>query len=278
MKHRFRVGEIAKLFRISASTLRYYDEIGLFRPKYTDPENQYRFYTVEQFVVLDTIIFLKKNGFSIKDIQEQLENRTPTNSVELLERKLGEVEEEIQRLNKMHEKIRTKITTIREGLSLSANPTHTYRRFPARAVRYYYNHTPVHMKEVFYDLYVKSFEEHSSAGYYNGFFTGDFGAIADFESLLSDGPLKYRAAFEILHHKEDAREVSFLNAGMYACYPHQGPYERAKESYSRLLQLLKQDGYRVAGDPIEVSMLDESVIRDEEGFVTWLQIPVEYRD
>ncbi|MGQ8937542.1 MerR family DNA-binding transcriptional regulator [Bacillus licheniformis] len=38
MNNRFRVGEVARLFKLPASTLRYYDEIGLFRPKYTDPE------------------------------------------------------------------------------------------------------------------------------------------------------------------------------------------------------------------------------------------------
>ena len=60
MNNRFRVGEVARLFKLPASTLRYYDEIGLFRPKYTDPETSYRYYGVEQFQILDTIIFLRK--------------------------------------------------------------------------------------------------------------------------------------------------------------------------------------------------------------------------
>lgn len=60
MNNRFRVGEVARLFKLPASTLRYYDEIGLFRPKYTDPETSYRYYGVEQFQILDTIIFKEK--------------------------------------------------------------------------------------------------------------------------------------------------------------------------------------------------------------------------
>lgn len=86
MNNRFRVGEVARLFKLPASTLRYYDEIGLFRPKYTDPETSYRYYGVEQFQVLDTIIFLRKNGFSLKDIQHQLDKRTPETTMEILKK------------------------------------------------------------------------------------------------------------------------------------------------------------------------------------------------
>ena len=56
---KFRVGEVSSMFSIPQSTLRYYDEIGLFKPKYTDKENSYRYYTADQFVHLDTIIFTK---------------------------------------------------------------------------------------------------------------------------------------------------------------------------------------------------------------------------
>ncbi|WP_221567805.1 MerR family transcriptional regulator [Alkalihalobacillus sp. TS-13] len=279
MKHRFRIGEVAKLFQLSTSTLRYYDEIGIFQPKYTDPDSQYRYYTIEQFVVLDTIIFLKKNGFSIKDIQQHIEKRTPENTKGLLERKLREVEEEMERLKKVSEKIQGKIATIEEGLSLRANPSLMYRWFPERAISYLYNDTPIDLIEESDALYLKDLENLSLAGVdYDGFFTGDFGTIVEIDSLNKEGHVKYRAVFELLHHKKVGLKTSYLDEGMYACYPHRGPYETIKSSYSSVLNRLQQDGYRVAGAPLEISMLDESVIQDENAYMTWIQIPVDEKD
>jgi DNA-binding transcriptional MerR regulator/effector-binding domain-containing protein len=279
MKQRFRVGEMAKLFQISSSTLRFYDEIGLFKPKYIDPDSSYRYYTIEQFVVLDTIIFLKKNGFSIKDIQQQLEQRTPENTKELLERKLVEVEGEMEKLKKVSEKIKSKIATIQEGLSLRTNPSLVYRWFPKRAISYIYKGVPINLLEMSDALYVKDLEEHSLAGTgYDGFFTGDFGAVVNSDSLNKEGQVQYQAVFELLHQQKSRSDTSYLDAGKYACYPHLGSYETTRVSYSYVFNRLEQDGYQVTGDPIEIAMLDESVIKDEKAYVTWIQIPVQEND
>ncbi|SEI02328.1 DNA-binding transcriptional regulator, MerR family [Halobacillus karajensis] len=279
MKQRFRVGEVAKLFQLSTSTLRYYDEIGLFQPKYIDTDTRYRYYTIEQFVVLDTIIFLKKNGFSMKDIRQQLEHRTPENTKGLLERKLGEVEEEMERLKKVSEKIKNKISTIEEGLSLSATPSLVYRRFPERAISYLYNDTPIDLMKEADALYLRDLEDLSSAGVgYDGFFTGDFGTVAEIDSLNKEGAVKYRAVFELLQQEKEGLKTSYLDPGTYACYPHHGPYETIKSSYSFVLKRLQEDGYRMTGAPLEIAMLDESVTQDKTAFVTWIQIPVGEKD
>ncbi|NQD67397.1 MerR family transcriptional regulator [Bacillus haikouensis] len=276
MKQRFRVGEVAKLFQLSSSTLRYYDEIGIFKPKYTDPESRYRYYTVEQFTVLETIIFLKNHGFSIKEIQQHLSQRTPDNTKELLEKRLDAVEKEIESLKFVAGKIKNKINTIEEGLSLRDNPSLIFRWFPVRAISYLYNDSPIDLMEESEALYVKDLEELVLSGIsYEGFFTGDFGATVDVESLNKEGPVKHQALFELLHHEKKDLPVSYLESGMYACYPRCGPYETPKETYLTLLDRLHQHNYRMAGAPIEILMLDESVIQDENGYVTWIQIPVE---
>ncbi|WP_226671112.1 MerR family transcriptional regulator [Metabacillus litoralis] len=281
MKHRFRVGEVAKLFQISSSTLRYYDEIGIFQPKYTDPQSSYRYYTIEQFIKLDTIIFLKKNGFSIKDIQQQLEKRTPENTKELLERKLKEVENEMERLKSVSEKIESKIATIEEGMNLRNNPSLKYRRFPKRAISFLYNDAPIDLMKESDALYLKDLENLSLAGIdYDGFFTGDFGAIVEIDSLDHEGPVKYRGVFELLHNNKNKEglKTSYLDEGIYACFPHRGPYKTIKTSYFSMLHFLQSDNYRVTGAPVEIAILDESVIKDETSFITLIQIPVEEKD
>ena len=46
MKEFFTIGEISKLFNINSKTLRYYDEIDLFKPSYVDEHNKYRYYSI----------------------------------------------------------------------------------------------------------------------------------------------------------------------------------------------------------------------------------------
>ncbi len=75
MKKYFTISEFAGLRNININSLRYYEKIGLLKPAYTDPANNYRYYTPEQLSILDTIqlcilldIPLKElNGYMDKD-------------------------------------------------------------------------------------------------------------------------------------------------------------------------------------------------------------------
>ncbi|WP_220091179.1 MerR family transcriptional regulator [Paenibacillus sp. MDMC362] len=58
----FTIGEISKLFQIDIRTLRYYDDIDLFKPATVDHLTNYRYYSVDQFEQLNTILYLKALG------------------------------------------------------------------------------------------------------------------------------------------------------------------------------------------------------------------------
>ena len=45
-----KIGEFSKLSRISIRMLRYYDDIGLIKPYYIDPDNGYRNYQEESLL------------------------------------------------------------------------------------------------------------------------------------------------------------------------------------------------------------------------------------
>ena len=44
------IGEVAKVANVSIQTLRYYDQIDLFKPAYIDPQTNYRFYKDSQLI------------------------------------------------------------------------------------------------------------------------------------------------------------------------------------------------------------------------------------
>jgi len=52
MKKHLSIGEVSKLSGVSIRCLRYYDELGILKPVYINPETKYRFYSIEQLTTL----------------------------------------------------------------------------------------------------------------------------------------------------------------------------------------------------------------------------------
>ena len=65
---RFSIGEVARMFRVSVSTLRHYEKIGLLAPEYVDPATGYRSYSTRQFECLNTIRYLRALEMPLEQI------------------------------------------------------------------------------------------------------------------------------------------------------------------------------------------------------------------
>jgi len=97
---KYRIGEVAKIFGVSAETLRHYDRIGLLVPK-KNTINRYRYYTEVQFELLYTIMQLSNLGIHlerIKDIVYQ-EDLSKLQSILIEEQK--KVDQRIEELKRM---------------------------------------------------------------------------------------------------------------------------------------------------------------------------------
>lgn len=70
----YRIGEFSSLTGLSIRTLRYYDEIDLFKPEEVDLFTNYRYYKEEQLDDIKLINELKEIGFSLDEIKENWNN------------------------------------------------------------------------------------------------------------------------------------------------------------------------------------------------------------
>ena len=61
----YKIGEFSKLTDVPVKTLRYYDEINLFKPREIDLFSGYRYYSEEQQEDVKLILTLKEVGFSL---------------------------------------------------------------------------------------------------------------------------------------------------------------------------------------------------------------------
>ena len=69
----YKIGEFSKLVNVPVKTLRYYDEINLFKPQEIDLFSGYRYYSEKQIDDLEVILSLKEVGFSLEEIKKILE-------------------------------------------------------------------------------------------------------------------------------------------------------------------------------------------------------------
>jgi DNA-binding transcriptional MerR regulator len=72
------IGEFSRLSRVSAKTLRYYDQIGLLKPGYVSRESGYRYYEVSQLHDMLLISRLKQYQFSLPEIAAVLAKKDNT--------------------------------------------------------------------------------------------------------------------------------------------------------------------------------------------------------
>ena len=111
----FTIGEISKLFDINKKTLRYYDEIDLFKPSFVNKNNKYRYYTLDQFQYLETIKYLKELGLSLDKIKYNLNNVNAEDVIHSLEEQNNIINQKISELQLIKHKINNKIMQIKDS-------------------------------------------------------------------------------------------------------------------------------------------------------------------
>lgn len=96
--------DFADLFGVTKHTLFHYDEIGIFKPAYVN-EKGYRFYSIYQYDMLDTILDLRRVGMSLTEIKEYLDKRNPDRLIDLYDDELEKIRKSIQNLKLMEKNL-----------------------------------------------------------------------------------------------------------------------------------------------------------------------------
>lgn len=106
------IGKMAAMNRVSVPTLRLYDEKGLLKPRYVDPETGYRYYDIDQNARLDMIAYMKELGMSLAQIAQVLQKEDISLIEELLSQKNEQIHEQMRRLKAQHDAVERAILSI----------------------------------------------------------------------------------------------------------------------------------------------------------------------
>lgn len=271
MKTRITIGELAKLYNIPAQTLRFYDKEGLFKPLYVDECNGYRYYGIEQFALLDVIIFLRELGLPIQEIKYYVSNRDLDSFIELLDQKKLSLIEEINRLLQRKESIEEKVELIKEYRNSEINGQVYLKECSARKL------IKVNMEN---DMDKASFEY----------------GLKELSSFIKDEAILFRAIITLTIDKSNVKsrvynqwrelafvfndnvtfdiEHTYLAAGLYASITYYGPYNNGEVYFHKLIEWIEERGYEVMGDAAVLNIAEAAFSGQENEYITEIQIPV----
>jgi len=118
MKELLTIKEFSKLSGIEQTTLRYWDDIGLFSPAKRDPENNYRYYSPQQIIAVNFITVLSELNIPLKTISEMEQERTPERIVRLIASQEMQLDMEMRKLRERYSIIHIRRELINYGIKL----------------------------------------------------------------------------------------------------------------------------------------------------------------
>ena len=135
MKKYFSVGETAKAVHTTSETLRHYDRIGLVKPSKKDEWTNYRYYTEQDIVRLNTVRALQLMDLPLKEIKKVLEYDDLEKIVDFLAKAERKADEKIAALQYSKSKIQSAKADYEKKLQIRKNPNGVFiKDFPERVI------------------------------------------------------------------------------------------------------------------------------------------------
>lgn len=135
MKNYFSIGEAAKAVHTTTETLRHYDRIGLVKPSKKDEWTNYRYYTEQDIVRLNTVRALQLMDLPLQEIKKVLEYDNLEKIADFLAQAEVKADEKIAALQYSKSKIQLAKTDYEKKLQTRRNPNGTFmKEIPERVI------------------------------------------------------------------------------------------------------------------------------------------------
>ncbi len=265
-------GEFARLCNTNKRTLLYYDEIGLFRPAFTD-ENGYRYYSENQCDLFFTIRCLQEIGMPLKEIRSYIAHRSPEALQLLLGQQKEKVRKEMEKLRRIEQVIDNKLGLV----DLSRQPQVTahigsvgLEQLPAE---YLVISPPINTDD--HDQVFAALCSHLGYCSRHRLNAGHpYGAMVSTEFLAREQWGCYSHFFTKVVDEPKGHPCHQKPAGEYAVTYLAGDYYNAAPAFRLLQDYLAQNHLRPGAFCYKEAVLDEVSMADPSGYLTRISVQV----
>lgn len=266
MKDSYTIHEIASLYGVGPDALRYYERLGLVKPR--RGENGYRIYDLNDIYRLTIIRDLRSLGFSMERIGEYLKDLSVSNTLQLLDEERRLIREKMRALRAAEGAIRARVRHLQAcaavedgGISLVELPPRPCLRLNADIAR------DEEMDFAIKRLHRRHEDTIRDLG------GQKIGASIAPEDIRAGKIGLYRSVFFLLD--EGATGDLTLPGGRYACLYYRGSYRQLGARVAELFRWARKQGLSPTGDVLELYPIDDRFTAREEEFLTQLQVRVE---
>lgn len=267
----FKIGEVAKMFHISMGTLRHYEREGLLKPEYVDEQTGYRYYSIKQFEVLNTIRYLRVLDLPLSEISDYLKNR----DIDVISDKLMQQKKLIlkkqQELEMIAKKIDHRLEHIQDAVHSQLNVIEEKIIPAGRIVRIKDSLRPRSYLDLEYSIRRLEKDQKESM-----VFLGKVGIGISEEKLRAGKYTDYDLVFLLLDEEDVYRgETEDYPAKNCATIRFRGSHTEAPAYYEKLMKYIHKNHKKILGPSREITLIDNGITNDVTKFVTEIQIPVE---
>lgn len=266
----FTTGEFAKLCRTTKETLFHYDTIGILKPDHIG-QNNYRYYSVEQFYDYDLIATLKTAGCSLSEIKNYLHRHNVDDFIKLLNENRKRLQMEQEKLERMNRLLENAVTLTKEALS-----------------------KPYHQPEILYCeeeyfIATKLDKKETLSSYDEIYYINNHFSYCEEKHIYSEYPIGVIVLMDTLAQgqcsesyysnkleKPLADERLFVKPnGKYVSMLHQGYYDTRDKAYTILFDYIKKNHLTICGNGYEQELISYLAVEDINNLVTQIFIQVE---
>ena len=257
------IKDFSEFTGVKQSVLRYYDEIGLFRPIFRG-ENNYRYYSCQQIITINLINVLAGLNIPRKQIAQLEQDRTPQNILDLFSSQEALLNEQLRQISEAYSIIHTFRELIEEGLA--ADET-SIQECDAKRLPFHLGPTNHFSKDTqFYHAFIKYCNQMKKAGVNMSYPTG--GYYKDLDAFIQS-PSEPENFFSLIPTGIHARA-----AGRYLVGYTRGYYGEMGDLPQRLQVYAKENNLTLQGPVYAIYLHDEISVNDTDQYLVQVSVAI----
>ena len=263
------ISDFSKLSRVPMKTLRYYDEIGLFKPLDVDRFTGYRYYSASQLSQLNRILALKDLGLSLEQITQILhENLSLERMRGMLRLRQAEIQQRMVQEQAQLIRVEARLKQIEMENTIPDYDV-IVKNVEPQLVASLRDTLPSyqHVGQLFEELYT----------YLQRYGADGLGAAIWHDEGYKASDIDGEAVAYLKNPVPESERIKVyeLPAAQIASVVHHGPYNSFDKAYHAALKWIEANGYKVVGPNREVYLYNTNPVRqDDPSYVTEIQFPV----
>ncbi len=263
MQEKLTTGAFAKLVGVPKHVLFYYDEINLFKPAIID-NNNYRYYSYNQYYFFNVIRLLKNLGMPLKEIKNYLDNKSPHELRKIISTQKNTIEQEIRKLTQAYIFMDYTLSIMD---FFQENPLNT-------PFLIYMEEEDLFASDLVDDTSLSSFvQDYANFTKVNNIEFSNYVGLIIPQEAVKKGNIKNYTNHFITHLFKEILETNLVKPkGKYLTYLHTGSFDKIQDSYNRLLTYAVEKNIELTGPFYELTLKQEIMTENEEDFITQISI------